>query len=92
MLYVMIGMLRDEVRHVPQDVQLQTNEFLGQSFVEIRAAGELQDANGIRAGMMVIIECESREKAEAFFSGSPYRNAGLYADSSIFEFVPEVGP
>jgi uncharacterized protein YciI len=40
---------------------------------------------------MMIIEEESREAAEAFVKGSPYRDAGLFEDMRLYEYNNEVG-
>jgi uncharacterized protein YciI len=54
-------------------------------------AGPLRDASGKKAGMMMIIEEESREAAEAFVKESPYRDAGLFEDMRLYEYDNEVG-
>ena len=71
-LFVMIGVLRPDVRSVSQDVQEQVNDFLGQLFVDIKSAGMLRDAAGRRAGMMVMVECNDRERAADFLAARKF--------------------
>lgn len=77
MLYAWIGFLKAEGEPIPQSVQEQVSDFLGQSFIKIHSAGPLLEASGKRAGMM-IFEHDSREAAESFVTESPYLRAGLY--------------
>lgn len=91
MLYAWMGFLKDPGKPVPQSVQHQTTDFLAQPFIEIRSVGALRDANGDRAGMMMIFEVENREAAEAFVTNSPYLQAGLYDDHRLYAYESEVG-
>ena len=43
----------------PQSVQEQTNDFLQQPYMTIHSVGPLRDADGKRAGMMMIFEAET---------------------------------
>lgn len=90
MQFVWLGLLKD--RSEPsQEVQEETSQFLVQPFMPIRAAGALRDAEGKRAGMMMIFEAESRAAAEALVSNSPFLRAGLYGQHHLLEFRNEVG-
>lgn len=91
MLYAWMGFLKDPKVPVPQSVQQQTTDFLGQPFIAIRFVGPLRDANGDRAGMMMIFEVEDRNAAEAFVENSPYLQAGLYEDHRLYAYESEVG-
>jgi uncharacterized protein YciI len=91
MLYALIAFLRDGADPVPETVQVQTTDFLGQPFTRVRMAGPLRDESGRRAGMMMIFEDESREAAEKFAKESPYLKAGLFEDYRVYEFGNEVG-
>ena len=91
MLFAWMGFLRDGAEPIPQSVQLQTTDFLSQPYIDIRYVGALRDAEGRRAGMMMIFDVADRKAAETFVSGSPYLNAGLYADHRLFEYQSEVG-
>jgi uncharacterized protein YciI len=91
MQFLMIGLLKEEAGPIPQDVQQQTNEFLGQPLMNITTAGELRNERGERAGMMIIVECADRAGAEDFLKNSPYLQARLYGEVRIFEYQPEVG-
>lgn len=91
MLFVLVGLLKPEIHSIPQEVQQQVNEFLGQPYVDIRSAGALRDASGERAGMMIMVDCPDREHAESFLATSPYLGAGLYAEANVFQYASEVG-
>ena len=90
MLYAWMGFLKDGAA-VPQSVQQQTTAFLSQPFIDIHSVGPLRDAEGRRAGMMMIFESESRTTAEALVRESPYMQAGLYEDHQLYEYQSEVG-
>jgi hypothetical protein len=91
MLFALIGFLEAGSEGVPPSVQVQTSDFIGQPFIDIRLAGQLKDASGKRAGMMMIFEHESREAAEAFVKTSPFVEDGLIKDIRLYEYANEVG-
>lgn len=91
MLYAWIGFLKLDADPIPQTVQEQTSDFLGQPLIKIRFAGPLRDASGKRVGMMMLFEDESRETAEEFVSGSPYLQDNLYDEHRLYEYDNEVG-
>lgn len=91
MLYAWIGFLRPEVESIPASVQESATDFLSQPLINIHAAGQLRDASGKRAGMLMIFEHDNRAAAEALVNGSPYLKAGLYEDHRLYEFANEVG-
>ena len=90
MLYAWMGFLKDGAA-VPQSVQQQTTDFLSQPFINIHSVGPLRDAEGRRAGMLMIFEVENRTAAEALVRESPYLQAGLYEDHQLYEYQSEVG-
>jgi uncharacterized protein YciI len=90
MLYAWIGFLKPG-GEVPQSVQQQTTDFLGQPSIPIHFAGPLLDPSGDRAGMMMIFEHESRDSANAFVADSPYLRAHLYESHGLYEYGNEVG-
>ena len=91
MLYVWMGFLKAGAGPIPQAVQLLTTDFLSQPIIKIHFAGQLRDAAGNRAGMMMIFEHDSREAAESLVNDSPYQRAGLYEDCRLYEYALEVG-
>ena len=91
MLFVLIGYLKPNAEPIPQSVQVQTTDFVGQPFIEVRSLGPLRDASGKRVGVMMMFEHESREAAERFARGSPYSKAGLLEDIQLYEYDDEVG-
>jgi uncharacterized protein YciI len=91
MMFVWMGFLKDGADPVPQEVQVETSNYLQQPYISITAAGALRDEPGNRAGMMMIFEVEDRAAAEALVENSPYLKAGLYADHRLYEFQNEVG-
>ena len=90
MLFAWIGFLKPDADPVPQSVQQQTSDFLGQPYIGIKYVGPLRDAEGRRAGMLMIFEVENRAAAEAFVKGSPYLIAGLYEDHRLYAYQNEV--
>lgn len=91
MVYAWIGLLRADVESIPQSVQVGVTDFIGQPLINIRAAGELRDASGRCAGMMMIFEHNNRAAAEAFVGGSPFLKAGLYESHRLYELANEIG-
>lgn len=91
MLFALIGFLKPDSEPIPPWVQVQTGDFIGQPFINVRLAGQLKDTSGKRAGMMMIFEDESREAAETFVKTSPYVQAGLIKDFELYEYATEVG-
>jgi uncharacterized protein YciI len=90
MLFAWMGFLKPDAEPIPQSVQQETTDFLSQPFIDIQFVGPLRDADGKRAGMMMIFEVPDRSAAEAFVSGSPYLEAGLYEDHRLYEYKNEV--
>jgi uncharacterized protein YciI len=91
MLYALIAFLKPGTGAIPQSVQVQVSDFIGQPITKIRSAGALHDASGHRSGMMMIFEEENREAAEVFANGSPYLKAGLFEEVRLYEYSDEIG-
>lgn len=91
MLFAWMGFLKPGADMIPQSVQQETTDFLSQPYIDIQHVGQLRDADGKRAGMMMIFDIADRAAAETFVKGSPYLDAGLYEDHRLFEFRTEVG-
>jgi uncharacterized protein len=91
MLFVWMGFLKADAGPIPQDVQEQTSDFLGQPYINIRSVGPLKDESGRRAGMMMVFDARDRGAAEALVKTSPYLNAGLYETHHLFEYANEAG-
>jgi hypothetical protein len=90
MLFALIGFLKPGVQ-IPQDVNIQTGEFVQQPFINIHSFGPLCDENGQRAGMMMVFEVDDRARAQAFVENSPYAQAGLYDHYHLYEYRNEGG-
>jgi hypothetical protein len=90
MLFALIGFLKPGVQ-IPQDVNIQTGEFVQQPFIDIHSFGPLCDENGRRAGMMMVFEIDDWAKAKAFVENSPYVQAGLYDHYNLYEYRNEGG-
>jgi hypothetical protein len=91
MLYVLIGFLKESAKPIPQSVQVQTGDFVGQPFIKVHALGPLLDASSQKVGVMMIFEHETRAAAEEFAKTSPYIRAGLVKDWRLYEYDNEVG-
>lgn len=90
MLFARMGFLKPGT-DIPQEVNVQASDFVGQPYIDIRSFGPLCDENGRRAGMMVVFEIENRAKAEAFVRTSPYLQAGLYEQHQLYEYRNQGG-
>ncbi|HEY7006007.1 MAG TPA: YciI family protein [Sphingomicrobium sp.] len=91
MLYVLLGYLKPNAGPIPQSVQVQTTDFVGQPFIKVRTVGPLRDASGQRVAVMMMFEHESREAAERFAETSPYIQAGILEDHRLYEYDNEIG-
>jgi len=91
MQFVWIGFLKDAARPIPQAVQMQVSDFIGQPFIEVSSVGALRNAAGEREAMMMVFEIEDRIAAETFVATSPFRDAGLYAHYHLYEFADQIG-
>jgi hypothetical protein len=91
MVFAWIGFLNPKAGPIPQSVQVQVSDFLSQPLMKIRSAGQLRDAWGNRAGMMMIFDEDSREAAERFVATSPYLKADLFEDHRLYEYATEEG-
>lgn len=91
MLFVLIGFLKPGAEQVPQSVQVQTTDFVGQPFINVRSVGPLRDDSGNKVGVMMMFEHENRDSAEEFANGSPYIRAGILEDHRLYEYDDEVG-
>lgn len=91
MLFAWMGFLKPDAEPISQSVQQQSTGFLSQPYIEFSHVGPLLDADGRRAGMMMIFEVADRAAAEAFVKTSPYLDAGLYEDHRLYEYRSEVG-
>ena len=91
MLYAWIGYLKAGADSIPQSVQQETTDFLGQPSIKIRTAGPLRDESGKRAAMMMVFEHDNRDAAQAFVADSPFLKADLYEEHQLYEYGNEVG-
>jgi len=90
MQFVWIGFLKSSDPIEPK-IQQQISSFLQQPIIHIENAGVLRNADGRRAGYLVIFEAENRAAAEALVHESPLRAAGLYSEFHLLEYQEEVG-
>jgi hypothetical protein len=90
MQFVWMGFLKSSDPIGPE-VQQQISSFLQQPYIPIQNAGLLHNADGQRAGYLVIFDAENRAAAEALVQESPLRAAGLYSEFHLFEYQDEVG-
>jgi len=90
MQFVWMGFLKSS-DPIDPEVQRQISSFLQQPYIHIENAGLLRNAEGERAGYLVIFEAENRAAAEALVRESPLRVGGLYSEFHLFEYQDEVG-
>ena len=91
MLFAWIGLIKPGAEQIPQEVNIQTNDFLSQPYINIHSVGPLCDAESRRAAMMMIFEADDRETAQALVDSSPYKRAGIYERYDLYEYRNEVG-
>ena len=90
MQFVWMGFLKPG-QQIDPSLQQQISDFLQQPYTRIGSAGVLRDAEGQRAGYLVIFEAPDLAAAEALTDSSPVRAAGLFVDYHLFEYQREVG-
>ncbi len=72
--------LRDQHRAAHQ-------KFLGEQARKIVFGGPLKNsADGPSTGAIIVVDCGTREEAEAFIHGDPFHRAGVYESVSIRAF------
>jgi uncharacterized protein YciI len=91
MLFAWIAYFKPAAEPIPPGVREEASDFLGQPLMKIHSAGQLRQASGEPAGMMIVFEDENREAAERFVTTSPYLHAELYEDHQLYEYGNEVG-
>ena len=91
MLFAWIGFIKPGAEQIPQEVNIESNDFLTQPYINIHSVGPLCDAASRRAAMMMIFEAEDREAAQALVDDSPYKRAGIYERYDLYEYRNEVG-
>ncbi|HEY4070883.1 MAG TPA: YciI family protein [Sphingomicrobium sp.] len=91
MQFAWIGFIKAGAEHIPQEVNVESNDFLSQPYLKIQSVGPLCDENGRRAGMLMIFDADDRSAAEALVENSPYRRAGIYERYQLYEFRNEIG-
>lgn len=64
---------------------------LEQRVSRIRLAGPLQDDDGVRTGIFLVVEAHDRAAMEHLVSTSPFTEAGLYASIDISRMEIESG-
>ena len=76
---------------IPQQVNVETNDFLSQPYVPIQSVGPLCDENGRRAAMMMLFEADNRDAAQAFVDNSPYKHAGIFQQYHLYGYHDQIG-
>jgi hypothetical protein len=75
-----------EIRKANRDKHLAYLDKTGAAL-----AGPFLDENGDMCGSLVLLDVTTREEAEAWASGDPYAQAGLFADTRIEAFKQVIG-
>ena len=76
-----------EVRKANRDAHLAYIKETG--IVEM--AGPLLDDAGQMCGSLIVLNTETREEAEAWAAGDPYKAAGLFASVTLFAWNKVIG-
>ena len=67
------------------------SEHLAQRGPRVRLGGALTDGQGVRTGILLVVESDSVESVRRFIDSSPYSLAGLYERVEIDCIDIEVG-
>jgi uncharacterized protein YciI len=91
-LYSVIARFKPGVEAERDALHEAHSDHLRQPLLHIRLAGTIRNADtGERAGVMLLIESDTREAVDHFLELSPYKAAGLYERIYIDELVIEAG-
>lgn len=91
MLFAWIGFIKQGSETIPQQVNIEANDFLSQPYLSIQSVGPLYDHNGRRAAIMTIFEADDRAAAQALVDESPYKRAGIYEHYHLYEYRNQIG-
>jgi uncharacterized protein YciI len=62
-------------------------DFLEKNAQKIAYGGPLKGrADGPSSGALIVVDCATREEAEAFIAADPFRQAGVYESVSVRAF------
>jgi uncharacterized protein YciI len=75
----------------PASLQGEFSAHLMQPVLQIHLAGPLIDAEGVRAGFLIVMEAEAEASIRRFVEDSPFTRAGLYRAVEVHRFEPEAG-
>lgn len=91
MLFALIGLFRADAEADRERIHEQFNSHLAQPFRHVRLGGSLKDGAGRRTGVLLVVEADTLEQAQAFLDASPYVRAGLYERVELHRLDVEVG-
>jgi uncharacterized protein YciI len=91
MLYAVKARFRPGTEEQRDALATDFSEHLRQPLLHIRLFGGLLDERGVRDGMLMLMEADSRDQLQHFLDESPYNKDGLYQDVEIDELQIEAG-
>lgn len=91
MLFLLKGVFKADAEARRQTIHETYGEHLSQHRPRVRLGGSVQDDDGRRLAVMLIVEADDRAEVERFVQASPYTRAGLYERTEIDLLDLEVG-
>jgi uncharacterized protein YciI len=91
MLILMHGIFKSGSGDAITALQQAFSQHLGQPLLRIHTAGALLNADGTRAGFMIVLESGSVEAARSYLETDPFLTAGLYERVDLLEYRVEAG-
>lgn len=91
MLILMLGTFKNGSGDEMTRLQPEFSQHLGQPVLRIHTAGALVNADGTRAGFMIVVESTSVETARSYFETDPFLTNGLYERVDLLEYRVEAG-
>ncbi len=90
MYFVIIGRDREGAEELRLKTRATHRDYLHSSHkdVVLKLAGPLLGPDGATmVGSLLVVDSETRDAAEQFSQGDPYRKADLFADVSIYAWT-----
>lgn len=91
MLFLVLGILKDDVEEDVRALSDAFNEHLAQPYRSVPVAGALRNGKDRRIGYMAFVEGEAWEEGDRYLRESPLFQAGLYERVEVAEFRIESG-
>jgi uncharacterized protein YciI len=91
MLVLMLGIFKSGSGDKMTLLQQEFSQHLAQPLLRIHTAGALVNADGTRAGFLIVLESASVETARSYLEADPFLTNGLYERIDLLEYKVEAG-